>query len=42
VRAPCAVVAHLGVNSVLSKFARGTDPVAFSQEYSEVISIEIV
>jgi broad specificity phosphatase PhoE len=40
--APSAVVAHLGVNSVLSKLARGTDPVTFSQEYSEVISIEIV
>ena len=39
---PCAVVAHAGVNSVLSQLATGRDALQFSQQYGEVIPLEIV
>ncbi len=39
---PCAVVAHAGVNSVLSQLATGRDALQFSQQYGEVISLEIL
>ena len=40
--APCAVVAHAGVNAVLAHLIDGRDPLSFQQEYGEVTSFEIV
>lgn len=37
---PAAVVAHLGVNSVLAHLIDGRDPLAFTQKYGEVIRVE--
>lgn len=37
-----AIVAHAGVNSVLHSLATGSDPVAFRQDYCEVISLDLI
>lgn len=39
--APVAVVAHTGVNSVLAQLATGRSPLAFRQDYCEVITLEV-
>ncbi len=36
---PAAVVAHLGVNAALANLVDGRDPVSFTQNYGEVISL---
>jgi len=36
-----AVVAHIGVNSVLHQLLAGGDPVAFQQNYLEVVSVAL-
>jgi broad specificity phosphatase PhoE len=39
---PCAVVAHSAVNAVLAHLATGRDPLAFVQNYGEVVTLEIL
>jgi broad specificity phosphatase PhoE len=38
---PAVVVAHAAVNSVLAEMFTGSNPLEFSQEYGEVITLEI-
>ena len=35
--ASIAILAHAGVNSVINHYLTGEDPLAFTQEYGEVI-----
>jgi probable phosphoglycerate mutase len=38
--APCAVVAHAGVNAVLAAWIAGRSPAEFQQKYLEVLTLE--
>jgi broad specificity phosphatase PhoE len=38
--APCAIVAHHGVNSALMSIIKNADPLRFTQQYGEVLQIE--
>ena len=38
---PCAVVAHLVVNSVLAEHLIGAEPLSFRQQYCEILEIHV-
>jgi hypothetical protein len=39
---PIAIIAHVGVNSVLAHRIAGKDRFTFHQDYGEVVTLEVV